>query len=277
MFSFATKNQCGGRRAWLSLTLAGLGLAMTVCLTSFFTTARADDAALLDSWYFTAEEVAAAYQYQLHFGERLHAPLRAGNCSFSDGEFPAIHRRTEFPVPCRFIAEVRRHLKEMLAAGAARYLFALDADHAHLGVPSALWNEKYKHLPAQEVFPAMVRDPALVALYHTAEHLRITDRKTGAVNEQAKAWLEKRNVLGSFDGRPIQILAPKSGGHGVAMPEAYYAYGGFTFLASPRGELFLSQNQKYVTFDVAFDANLYDYAEEQDPNYGGKSLIRTSR
>jgi len=36
----------------------------------------------------------------------------------------------------------------------------MDADHAHLGVPSALWNEKYQHLPAEKVFPAMVRDPA---------------------------------------------------------------------------------------------------------------------
>jgi hypothetical protein len=250
---------------------------MAFGLSSLLTTAGADDVVLFDSWYFTAEEVEAAYQYQLHFGERLRAPLRAGNCSFRDGEFRATYRRTEFSVPCRFISEVRRHLREMLAEGAAKYLFALDADHAHLGVPIALWNEKFKHLPADEVLPALVREPALVALYHTAEHLRITDRKTGKVNEQAKAWLEKRNVLGFFDGRSIRILTPHPGGQGVAMPEGYYTYGGFTFLASPRGELFLALNQKFVTFDVAFDGNLYEYAEEQDSNYGGKSLIRTGR
>ena len=53
----------------------------------------------------------------------------------------------------------------------------------------------------------MVRDPGLVALYHTAEHLRVTDRKTGALNSDAKKWQDKRNVIGYFDGRPNQDLA----------------------------------------------------------------------
>ncbi|HEX9264907.1 MAG TPA: hypothetical protein VF977_11085, partial [Candidatus Binatia bacterium] len=58
---------------------------------------------------------------------------------------------------------------------------------------------------------------------HTAEHLRVTDRKSGTVNGVAKAWQEKRNVLGYFDGRPIKILAPDPKGQGVAMPVDYYS------------------------------------------------------
>jgi hypothetical protein len=106
---------------------------------------------------------------------------------------------------------------------------------------------------AEEIFSAILRDPGLVALYHTAEHLRITDRKTGFVDPEAKAWQEKRNVLGFFDGRPMRILTPQPNGQGVSMPEDYYYYSGFTFLASPSGELFLALEGQIMTFDLAFD------------------------
>jgi hypothetical protein len=227
------------------------------------------------SWYFTAEEVDAAYQYQENYGERLRFPLNAGVCTFRDGEFLANYRRVEFGVPCHFVNEVTRHLKEMLDAGAAKYLFPLDADHAHLGVPAAMWNKKYQYLSVEKLFPALLREPGLVALYHTAEHLRITDRKTGAVNAQAKDWQEKRNVLGYFDGRPIKILSPHPEGHGVSMPEGYYTYSGFTFLASPRGELFLAAEQNFITFDMAFDADYYDERGAHNTNSAEKKMIRT--
>jgi hypothetical protein len=98
----------------------------------------------------------------------------------------------EFFVPCRFITESTRHLKEMLSIGAAKYLFPLDADHAHLGVPAEVWAKKYSQLPSDQILFALLREPTLVALYHTAEHLEISDRKTGRVNEEAKAW--RRNA-----------------------------------------------------------------------------------
>jgi len=222
------------------------------------------------SWYFTAEEVEAAYHYQQNYGERLRAPLRAADCLFRERDFSRGHA---FTIPCRFVDEITRHLKEMLGVGAAKYLFALDADHAHLGVPIAVWNKKYQHLPPSEVLPAIMRDPGLVALYHTAEHLRITDRKSGTVNAQAKAWQEKRNVLGYFDGRPIQILIPHPNGQGVSMPEGYYSYSGFTFLASPKGELFLSLDRRVVTFDIALDGD----NSEQVFSSGEQRLLRYNR
>ena len=226
------------------------------------------------SWFFTAEEVTAAYQYQQNYGERLRYPLRASNCLFhASGEFATSYRRHPLAVSCRFVLEVTRHLKEMLDAGAAKYLFPLDADHGHLAVPLELWDSKYKSLSVDQVFPAILREPGLVALYHTAEHLRITDRKTGAVNAEAKAWQEKRNVLGYFDGRPIQILSPDPKGAGVAMPENYYSYGGFNFLASPRGEIYLSAGTNMITFDIAFDSNVFDDTDEQHAFSGNPASL----
>ena len=71
--------------------------------------------------------------------------------------------------------ETTRHLKEMLAVGAAKYLFPLDADHAHLAIPMELWATKYSKLPSEQILSALLREPQLVALYHTAEHLEISD------------------------------------------------------------------------------------------------------
>lgn len=143
-------------------------------------------------------------------------------------------------------------------------------------VPRIAWNKKYQHLPPEEIFSAILRDPGLVALYHTAEHLRITDRKTGVVDPEAKAWQEKRNVLGFFDGRPIQILTPQPNGQGVSMPVAYYSYSGFTFLASPRDELFLALERKIITFDVAFDGDYFDYAGAQHRSSRDRRLARSN-
>jgi hypothetical protein len=192
-----------------------------------------------DHWYFTAEEVEAAYQYQENYGGRIRHPLGGKECLLGRKEFVATYMGKEFFVPCRFITETTRHLKEMLSIGAAKYLFPLDADHAHLGVPAEVWAKKYSQLPSDQILFALLREPTLVALYHTAEHLEISDRKTGRVNEEAKAWREKRNVLGFFDGRPVQVLPPHPMGFGVGMPPGYESYGGFNFLASHRGELFL--------------------------------------
>jgi hypothetical protein len=227
--------------------------------------AWANDEGRYDGWYFTAEEIRAAYSYQESYGERLRNPLRASGCMLRGGEFSARHGKTAFLVPCRFVEQVTRHLKEMVDQGAARFLFPLDADHAHLGVPMSSWKEKYQYLSADEVVPALLRDPGLVALYHTAEHLRVTDRKTGEVDFEAKAWLDKRNVLGYFDGRPITILPPQAAGQGASMPEEYYSYSGFSFLASSRGELYLSVGTRMVVFDIAFDATHADgFAELGD-------------
>jgi hypothetical protein len=210
-------------------------------------------AAADDAWFFKAEEIEAAHQYQEYYGERIRNPLSARPCMFGKKEIMATYRRAQLPVPCGFIMEITHHLKEMLAVGAAKYLFPLDADHAHLAVPTELWATQYSRLPADQVLFALMREPELVALYHTAEHLKITDPTTGKVNQDVKAWKDKRNVLAFFDGRPIRILPPHPAGHGVGMPAAYNAYGGFNFLANPRGELFIFVQNKVVTFDLSLE------------------------
>jgi hypothetical protein len=70
--------------------------------------------------------------------------------------------------------------------------------------------------------------------------------------------MEKRNVLGFFDGRPIKILPPNPKGQGVGMPAEYNSYGGFDFLASRGGELFVFFDNKMITFDVSLDPDAFE-------------------
>ena len=217
-------------------------------------------------WYFTSTEIATAYRYQEQFGRRLRHPLKPSVCSFGQSEFVASFQGKEFVAPCRFISETTRHLKQMLENGAARYLFPLDADHAHLAVPTELWAEKYSKLSIGEVLPELLREPKLIALYHTAEHLTIADPKTGAANRPTKEWRAKRNVLGFFDGRPVKILAPLGGGVGQDRPENYENVGNVYFLAHRLGEIAFIADAKAVTFDISFDEDSSDVPEQNQNN-----------
>ena len=96
--------------------------------------AAVDDDDRYSSWFFTSEEVAAAYQYQQNYGERLRFPLRAGPCQFRDGQFSTSYRRNPSAVSCRFVLEVTRHMKEMLDAGAALGCRPRASGRAHRGV-----------------------------------------------------------------------------------------------------------------------------------------------
>jgi hypothetical protein len=224
-----------------------LAIVLLLAVSSVFANLGRDD------WYFTRGEIEAAYRYQLNFGERINNPIKARKCHFGEKKILVSHRGQEFWLSCRFITQTIGHLKGMLNVGAARYLFSLDANHAHLGVPAAVWQEKYAHLQAGEILPAILEDPTLTALYHTAEHLNATDPRTGKIDPKDREWKEKRNVMGYYNGQPIEILPPHPSGAGVGMPTSYRSYGGFRFLASPAGQLNLFHNGGVTVFDISLD------------------------
>lgn len=65
--------------------------------------------------------------------------------------------------------------------------------------------------------------------------------------------MEKRNVLGFFDGRRVKVLPPHPKGHGVRMPEEYNSCAGFDFLASRARVLFIFSGNQMISFDVSLE------------------------
>ena len=231
-----------------------LATVMLLILAVIQPASAGDKAPVFDySWYFTATEIHDAYRYQQLYGARLRHPLEAKQCYYGRAKFATSFQGRKFTAPCKFITETTRQLRGLLDSGAAKYLFPLDADHAHLGLPVAVWNKTFAKLADGEILPALLREPSLVALYHTAEHLEPNSK--GQVNV-ANTWGSNRSVLGFFDGRPNEVLPPLSDRAVGYEPTGYRWVHGFTFLAQSLGELQLIANGTAIPFDISFDDDL---------------------
>ena len=201
-----------------------------------------------DRWFFTATEIADAYRYQQQFGARLRSPLAPETCFRGKKDFGASYQGRSFSVPCRFVDETMRQLRELLESGAAKYLFPLDVDFADLAVPADVYASKYKHLPREEILPTLLREPMLVAIYHTAVHL---NPEVGNKASGMSVWGKKRTVAGFYNGRPNQVWS--SGGEVGCEPEGLVRLGSFTMMGHFLGELTFVANDTVVTFDLSFD------------------------
>jgi len=200
-------------------------------------------------WFFTANEIAVAYRFQQHYGARLLYPLKPEGCLYGQEEFIASFRGKQFPAPCRFVTETIRHLRETLELEVAKYLFPLDLDYGRLGVPSELWKTKYSKLSDAEQLRALLREPSLVVLYHTAAHLKpeADTRSAGGEN-----W-QKKNLLGFYNGQPMKILSRGSDEALASGLEGYTWLNDFKILAHYLGDLQFVIRSTVVTFDISFD------------------------
>jgi len=129
----------------------------------------------------------------------------------------------------------------------------LDADHAHLAIPKELFDSQYRQLTAKELLARALGDPQLIALYHTAEHLKLDHPRSTKALAQAKMWQDQRNVLGFFDGRPLTILPARPDGTAQEVPEQFQNIATFYFLAHRLGELNLVARSHGLSFDLSFD------------------------
>jgi hypothetical protein len=201
-----------------------------------------------DSWFFTEDAMATAYRYQRQFGARLRNPLEPQVCLYGEKEFTASYRGQRFAAPCQFVSETIRQLKELLESGAAKHLFPLDVDSADLAVPADVYASKYERLPREQVLPALLREPTLVAIYRTGMHLK----PAADGGEGARASGGKKIVLGSYDGRQNRIVVEIWDGT-TAQPLNLVRVGGFRMMEHFLGELGFVVGKSAIVFDVSFD------------------------
>jgi hypothetical protein len=210
-------------------------------------------------WYFTREEIKQIYEKEYEEGTRLENPIKIEN-----GKYIASCYGETFEVPEKFVKSTLKQLEETLEKGYAEYIFRLDAFHSHLFVPDDVF-EKYKDLKnGAEVAEAYVKDEQLGALYHNTEHLAVEDLKTGEIDPIAKELHSKRNVLGWYDDRGIELTYPKENAlpaHKEAntanIPDGYHSIGGLTFKATKNGEFAIKHNGKEIRIDISFDGDSY--------------------
>ena len=223
-------------------TVITIAVALAVCVGR----THAGD----DPWFSTAHEIAHAYKYQVQFGARLRNPLKPESCSYGQTDFPASYQGRQFAAPCRFISETIRQLRELLESGTAKYLFPLDVDHGDFAIPADVWEAKYKKLPTEEILPKLLREPKLMAVYHTAVHLY------GEGNHKEPAtniWGQKRTVVGFYNGRPNEVLPKRSHKELYFQPGGLVRFGGFTMMGHQLGELVFMSGETVVVFDMSFD------------------------
>ena len=98
--------------------------------------------------------------------------------------------------------------------------------------------------------PSLLGEPTLVAIYHTAVHL---NPEVGNNGSDTNAWGKKRTVAGFYDGRPNQVMSPRSDGRVDHELEGLVRLGSFSMMGHFLGELAFVANDTVVTFDLSFD------------------------
>lgn len=185
------------RRKFLS---QALGLAAGALVPPLMTESWGQEAGGVpmypEGWFLTPEAIAKIYDQEYHGERRLQNVIR-----MEGGVLRGLSFRSEIVVPSRFIEQMCAHCSDMLAAGAAAYLFRLDAFHNHLYLPPEVVEREHQNLSINAASEKAMRDPRLVALYHNYEHTPIPPKGTPAYEVY-----KKRNVAAYFDGRPIEIL-----------------------------------------------------------------------
>lgn len=173
-----------------------------------------------DEPFYSSAEMAIAYRYQYWQGPRLPKPIKEAD----DGHYFTTVDGQKVNVPKKFVERVTEHIVQMIRAGSAKYIFRLDLGHGHIFLPREKV-EKYKSLPENLFLEAILNDPDLGILYHASEFLAYdVDKSPPDVRE----WKSNRNVVGRFDGRPIEILPPHPSGSGVGLISDYA--GNYEFL-----------------------------------------------
>lgn len=197
--------------------------------------------------FYTLSEIEELYRKEYVHGPRLENHL------YREGEryFGSL-RKEKFEVPARFIEITLKHIKTMLEKRAAKYIFRLDAFHAHPMLPETILSAK-----ALRGNSLSLNRPELALLFHNSEFIKNDPNHIETVE-----LLQKRNVIGWYDDNiRIQILMPPKDNplRGISVDEIK-GYGRcfyqLQFSANKNGEFLIKMGGIEIRLDFSFDAAL---------------------
>lgn len=201
-------------------------------------------------WYYNLEETKEVYEWEYNGEKILKNVFRKKN-----GAWVGLVDGKEFDVPEEFLNKTLMHLKDMLEQGAAKFIFRLDCFHGHFFVDEKHYDSFYANCDGLEEAKRLVKDKKLGILFHNAEHL-----KKDFDDKEAMNLIEKRNVIGWYDGRPIAILPLPKDQKSTAVSAEELGRDLFSyprFAAHKDGFFPIEVGGKEIRLDISFDDNSY--------------------
>ena len=228
------------------------------------------------SWYYTLEQVDQLYEKHYNRESKLENAVY-----FKDGIFFAyvdVDEKITIEVPPSFLANIMIHLIEGLEKGWFRYIFWPDLNHGHVFISEEL-KIKYNKLDWKDYFNSSLNDKKLGILYHAAEHFCNLDPAN-------KGYIKTRNIIGWFDGRPVELTAPKPGSspgrvkaNTAGVPDGYANVWFINVSASKTGLfcIFDKVHNKYIRLDLSFSiSDIYDSTTEEERTIEGRETLKNA-
>lgn len=200
-----------------------------------------------EGWFFSMEDIEKIYEQEYGGEKKLQNVIR-----YEGGVLRGRSFREDIVIPHNFIEQICAHCSDMLAAGTATRLFRLDAFHNHLYLPHDVVERSHTGLSIQAAIDQSVRDTRLVALYHNSEHLRIPEEGTPLFE-----LYKKRNVVGFFDGKPIEVLPLPQGKRTAADLSLQTVNPDVKFAAHKNGLFSISHRGETIRLDISLDDRHY--------------------
>jgi len=207
-----------------------------------------------DRWFYALEEIERQYIVDYEDGKRLSNFITKKN-----GTYTTSCNSENIIIPEAFVAKTLELIQALLEQGLVRYIFRLDAFHGHLFVPENVFIKKYTDMTTEEMIKHFSNEDSLGMLFHNAEHLALRNPPAeGPVVLQAKALIEKRNVIGWYDDRPLKVielnedlLLTDRKNTTATIPEGYRNVGVITFMATRNGEFSIIHNGEEIRIDIS--------------------------
>lgn len=166
----------------------------------------------------------------------------------------------------RLIDSVRGHIERALALGYADFVFFPDMGHSHLFIPQDRWDEAYAGFEVSALSSmrtALLDDPELRVLYHTAEQLTLVDEAGEIKKDRYLMWRYfTRNPVGdNRGGGRLELARDLSTAMNTVrkFPGHHYYSSGFNVSANAKG-CFPFVHDGQVRY---FDLSLFDLPSDR--------------
>lgn len=221
-------------------------------------------------WGYALPEMKARYEEMYTSGKRLGRRAfwnqKTGRLElpYDDGRGGAV------VLPEQFVRSVIGHIEAASAASYIDAVFFPDMGHSHFLVPEKIWKDKLDSYPVErfsQLYTAMMSEPKLEVLYHTAEQLK-TREEDGTLVTDARTQFryQTRNIVGGNPGGLKVLQNPESRANTVGDVSGYFWWGaGFNLSASQDGCFAASVGGKTVRFDLS----LFDLEPSPESMGGG--------